>query len=77
MYGLVRLSSSRFILSFLFSFSLIYGPIISLRTVKAEKPASNKPAGKVQLVTRPHKEGEIIVKFKQDAPQTLRDQMST
>jgi hypothetical protein len=39
------------------------------------KPAPNKPAGEVQLVTRPHKEGEIIVKFKPDAPQSLRDQI--
>jgi serine protease len=57
----------------LFSFSLIYGPIISLRPVRAEKPAPAKPAGKAQLVTKAHKEGEIIVKFKQDAPPSLRD----
>ncbi|MBO0723407.1 MAG: S8 family serine peptidase, partial [Blastocatellia bacterium] len=47
--------------------------IISLRAVRAEKPAPIKPAGKPQPVTMPHKEGEIIVKFKQDAPQSLRD----
>jgi subtilisin family serine protease len=75
MFRIVRLSASRLVLSFLFSFSLVYGPIISLRTVRAEKPVSIKPAGKPQLVTGPHKEGEIIVKFKQDAPQTLRDQV--
>jgi subtilisin family serine protease len=73
MFRLVRLSASRLVLSFLFSFSLIYGPIISLRSVRAEKPVPIKPSGKAQLVTKPHKEGEIIVKFKQDAPQSLRD----
>jgi RHS repeat-associated protein len=73
MFGLVRRFASRLILSFLFSFSLIYGPVISLRTVRAEKTAPIKPSGKAQLVTRPHKEGEIIVKFKQDAPPSLRD----
>jgi hypothetical protein len=73
MFRLVRLSASRLVLSFLFSFSLIYGPIISLRPVRAEKLVPIKPSGKAQLVTRPHKEGEIIVKFKQDAPPALRD----
>jgi hypothetical protein len=73
MFRLLRLSASRLTLSFLFSFSLIYGPVISLRPVGAEKPAPIKPAGKAQPVTRPHKAGEIIVKFKQDAPQSLRD----
>ena len=73
MFRLVRLSTSRLILSFLFSFSLIYGPVLSLRPVRAEKPAPIKPTGKAQLVTKPHKEGEIIVKFKQDAPPALRD----
>jgi YD repeat-containing protein len=73
MFRLVRLPVSRLVLSFLFSFSLIYGPIISLRPVGAEKPVPIEPSGKAQLVTRQHKEGEIIVKFKQDARPALRD----
>ncbi len=73
MFRIVRLAASRLVLSILFSFSLIYGPVISLRSVSAEKPVPIKPSSKAQQVTTHHKEGEIIIKFKQDAPQSLRD----
>ncbi len=64
----VRLS-----LGFVVIFSLVCSPLYSLRVVKAgPSPLPLKPAVP-QQITKAHKRGEMIVKFKDDAPQAMRD----
>lgn len=53
--------------------SLTYGPVIALQTVRAVAPPA--PARSQQPITKLHKPGELIVKFKEDAPRWQREQI--
>ncbi len=63
--------SSRLVNSILIQSDLWAGHLAQIS--ERGKPVPIKPSSKAQQVTKHHKEGEIIVKFKQDAPQSLRD----
>ncbi len=75
MLRLVRFPASRLFLSFVLSLSLIYGPPMALRPARAESSSPSKNVRPVQPITKPHKPGEVIIKFKQDVPKQVRDQI--
>lgn len=73
MLRFTRRTSSQLVISLLITFSLVYGPVIAVRPALAESRALPKPNVMVQQITKKHKEGELLVKFKDEFPKELRD----
>lgn len=63
----------RLTLIFVVAFSLVCGPLYALRAAKAEPHSLPFKPATPQQITKAHKRGEMIVKFKDDAPQAMRD----
>jgi len=73
MIRLAATRSFRLVLALAVTFSLIYGPVYSLNPVRAESYSPTIPSRNVQQITKAHKRGEVIIKFRDDAPKHLRD----
>ena len=73
MIRLAATRSFRFTLALAVTFSLIYGPVYYLNPVRAESYSPTNPSRNVQQITKAHKRGEVIIKFRDDAPKHLRD----
>jgi len=75
---MIRLAANRSFrlgLIFILTFCLVYGPVYSLNPARAETPAPPKKTTAPQPITKAHKRGEVIIKFKDDTPQQVRDQI--
>ncbi len=67
--------SFRRIVAIALVFCLVYSPIYSLPTARAEATVpSGKPAAP-QPITKPHKPGEVVLRFKDNTPQQVREQI--
>jgi RHS repeat-associated protein len=73
MIRLATTRSLRHVLALALTFSLIYGPVYYLNPVRAESYSPTNPSRNVQQITKAHKRGEVIIKFRDDAPKHLRD----
>ncbi|HEV2667441.1 MAG TPA: S8 family serine peptidase, partial [Blastocatellia bacterium] len=75
---MIRLAANRSCrsgLMFILTFSLVYGPLYSLNPARAETPLPPKRTVGPQPITKGHRSGEVIIKFKDDTPQQVRDQI--
>ncbi|MBO0861768.1 MAG: S8 family serine peptidase, partial [Chloracidobacterium sp.] len=75
---MIRLAANRsfrLVLALVVIFCLIYGPVYSLNPVRAQSYSPAKPSRDVQPITKPHRRGELIVRFRDEAPRRLRDQV--
>src|SRR6185436_11110521 len=54
---------------------LIYTPLFSLPAVQAEASKSSLPALALPTITAPHQAGELLIKFRADAPEAQRQQV--
>jgi RHS repeat-associated protein len=75
MIRLVANYQFRIALISLLTFCLVYGPVYSLNPARAEVIAKRKKIAAPQPITKAHKPGEVIIKFKDDAPQQIREQI--
>ena len=71
---MIRLAANRSFrlgLIFILTFCLVYGPVYSLNPVRAASSpfdASPKKTAAPQPITKAHRPGEVIIKFKDDTP---------
>jgi subtilisin family serine protease len=75
---MIRLAANRpfrLVIALALIFCLVYGPLYSLNPARAESPALPKETAAPQQITKPHKRGEIIIKFTDDTPKQVRDQI--
>src|SRR5438270_6005788 len=79
MLRLPRLAASSPLRSFLcaaLSAHLIYAPLFSLLTVKAEVRTPAPPALALPAIKAPHQAGELLVKFRAEATEQQRAQIT-
>lgn len=75
---MIRLAANRsfrLVIALALIFCLVYGPLYSLNPARAESPALPKKAATPQQIIKAHKRGEVIIKFKDDTPKQVRDQI--
>src|SRR5262245_63076808 len=75
---MIRLAANRSFrlgLIFILTFCLVYGPLYSLNPARAETPPPPKKTAAPQPITKAHRPGEVIIRFKDDTPQQVRDQI--
>src|SRR5207253_4343035 len=79
-YRSALFGSLRHLLCAVLSCSLIFSPMLSMTSVRAEAPGAKPPTQSPkalipQVITQPHKAGELLVKFRADAPSLARNQI--
>lgn len=65
----------RLVLISLLTFCLVYSPVYSLNPARAETPVLPIKPSAPQQITKAHKPREMLIKFKDDTPQEVRDQI--
>jgi len=74
----IRLAANRpfrLVLISLLTFCLVYSPVYSLNPARAKTPAPPKNPSAPQPITKAHKPREMLIKFRDDTPQQIRDQI--
>jgi subtilisin family serine protease len=65
----------RLVLVFILTFCLVYAPVYPLNPARAETPPPPEKAATPQPITKAHRAGEVLIRFKDDTPQEVRDQI--